>query len=369
MEQRASSLPAGVDLDDEGRWVRAGEVLAFEADPSDLDLARGLGFVVVSQTPLARLGRSIARLRVPRGADLRDALQTIREADPGTAYDYNHIYFQTQMETRAAAAPPQPAGGRAAAGAARTQRIGMVDGAVAVDHPSLRDGRIVQKDFAPGKGKRPNVHGTAVASILAGRDGAGFAGAAPGARLYAASVISEGPEGGLATAEAMVRAFDWLTAENTPVMNVSLAGPPNAILGEAVRRTQNEGALLVAAVGNDGPAAPPLFPAAYLGVVGVTAVGPDGGVYRRAGRGAHVDVAALGVGVRAAEPAGAYAEVTGTSFAAPLVAAWLADRHGRLDPAGAASAAEALLGAARDAGDAGVDPVYGAGVLNFAQGR
>ena len=56
------------------------------------------------------------------------------------------------------------------------------------------------------------------------------------------------------------------------MINVSLVGPRNALLERVVASLVSRGHLIVAAVGNDGPAAPPLYPAAYDGVVGVTAV-------------------------------------------------------------------------------------------------
>ena len=87
---------------------------------------------------------------------------------------------------------------------------------------------------------------------------------------------------------------------------------------------QNQGVVFVAAVGNEGPASGPLYPAAYDGVVGVTAVDGDGKVYRWANRGPFVDIAAEGVNVRIAKPVNQETLQSGTSFAAPLVSAYLA---------------------------------------------
>src|SRR5207248_11432234 len=105
----------------------------------------------------------------------------------------------------------------------------------------------------------------------------------------------------------------------TPVINISLVGPPNAVLAAAVKAAIGRGLLLVAPVGNDGPAAPPLYPAAYPGVVAVTGVDGRRRVLPEAGRAGHVDFAAPGE-VSAAAPGGGYANARGTSFAAPIVA-------------------------------------------------
>ncbi|MCP5762402.1 hypothetical protein NL346_27815, partial [Klebsiella pneumoniae] len=67
--------------------------------------------------------------------------------------------------------------------------------------------------------------------------------------------------------EAIVRALLWLQSEHAAVVNISLVGPPNLILQATVARMTAAGEVLVAPVGNDGPAAPPAYPAAYPGVV------------------------------------------------------------------------------------------------------
>jgi subtilisin family serine protease len=181
--------------------------------------------------------------------------------------------------------------------------------------------------------------------------------------LLAGAVVSQETAGGdLASADAMVKALDWLVAQGAPVINVSMAGPPNQLVEDAVRRTIQRGALVVAAVGNDGPAAPPRYPAAYEGVVGVTAVDARDSVYRRAGRGPHVDMAARGVDVAVAAPGAGYTQKSGTSFAAPQVAAALAKAHRRPDPQRARAALDAVSANVEDRGDNGKDPVYGLGV-------
>ena len=59
--------------------------------------------------------------------------------------------------------------------------------------------------------------------------------------------------------------------DGSKVVTISLVGPRNAVLERAIGAAQRKGVVVVAAVGNDGPAAPPAYPASYDGVVAVTA--------------------------------------------------------------------------------------------------
>jgi subtilisin family serine protease len=164
----------------------------------------------------------------------------------------------------------------------------------------------------------------------------------------------------------VIRGLAWLVQENVPVINISLVGPPNALLQRIVERTTARGHLIVAAVGNDGPSAPPLYPAAYPDVVAVTGVDGTGKALIEAGRGAFVAFAAPGADIDAASLPSGYSPVRGTSFAAPIVASRLALLLERPDRVTAARAVRELAGSALDLGRPGRDPVYGNGCVGCA---
>ena len=170
-------------------------------------------------------------------------------------------------------------------------------------------------------------------------------------------VYGADPAGG--NALAIVRALSWLITRDAKVISISLVGPPDPVLAKAIGVVQARGAVIVAAVGNDGPAAPPSFPASYPGVLAVTGVDGRNRALIEAGRALHLDYAAPGAGMVAANAAGRWVEVRGTSFATPLVAARtpraLADR-GREWQA-------ALDQEEQDLGKKGPDKVYGRGLL------
>ncbi|MBA4748553.1 MAG: S8 family serine peptidase, partial [Sphingopyxis sp.] len=148
-----------------------------------------------------------------------------------------------------------------------------------------------------------------------------------------------------------------------PVINISLSGPRNPVVASAVARITKRGHVIVAAAGNDGPAAPPVFPGAYEGVVGVTAVDGANRVYRYANRGNYIDFSARGVAVSAIDADGALRDATGTSFAAPVIAARLAAQLRKPDAAASQLAIRALEAQARDLGAPGRDPIFGAGLI------
>jgi subtilisin family serine protease len=154
-----------------------------------------------------------------------------------------------------------------------------------------------------------------------------------------------------------------MAKEKVPVVNVSLVGAKSVLLTGRVRAMTARGLLLVAAGGNDGPTAPPHFPAANPDVVGVTAVDGKRRVLPEACRGEQVDFAARGSDLRAAAVGGGFDEMRGTSFATPIVAGLLARSHQVPDPAGAREALAALESSALDIGNNGTDPSYGKGLV------
>lgn len=304
---------AVLEMDDAGNPVRRGEILAIDPAPDLVTRAQAAGFVLLERETLEGLDQTLVLLGAPRGKDIDSALKALRALDPAGRFAPNHVYEPAGGALVAIAAQPAAGDGAAA------MSIGMIDGGVAT-HPALARASIEQRGFAPGA-PRASGHGTAVASLLVGEDGR-FAGAAAGARLLVADVYGGDPAAG--SAQRIARAFGWLATRGARVITISLVGSPNPLIEHAVRAARRRGILVVAAVGNDGPAAPPQYPASYPDVVAVTGVDAKGRALPEAGRASHLDFAAPGAGLAAALPGKGYAEVRGTSFATPLVAARLA---------------------------------------------
>jgi len=239
-------------------------------------------------------------------------------------------------------------------------RIGMIDSEVDVSHPSLDGAHIQTRSFAPEGAEMPDFHGTAIASIIAA-NGSDYVGLAPSAEVFAAAVFEKDRERGeIASTVSLVRALDWLITSGVDVVNISLAGPPNRLLESALSRADERGVMILAAAGNGGPVAQPMYPAAYDSVVAVTAVDSAGQVFRLANRGGYLDIAAPGVSLLHARAGGGYAASSGTSFAVPF-AATAAARLRQVQPG--EDALQLLYDSALDLGPPGRDDIYGYGLL------
>ena len=133
-----------------------------------------------------------------------------------------------------------------------------------------------------------------------------------------------------------------------------------------IQSAQARGIVVVAAVGNEGPASGPLYPAAYEGVIGVTAVNANGVPYRWANRGPYVDIAAEGVNVLVAAPDGGEQRDSGTSLAAPIVSAFLAGWVEDAEFSAVDEAENRLIRAVGWTQDQAKDEAIGYGVLMIA---
>jgi hypothetical protein len=347
---------AALERDPRGEAMVRNELIAFSPTDEALTSAQAGGFEVVRRRTLEGLDETLIILAAPRGMSTRRALQRLRALDPGGTYDFNHVYVESGEAVLSAqisasnVTTTQPG--------AQRPRIGLIDGGVDTAHPVFQD--VVVRQHGCADKPVPSAHGTAVASLIAGRSG-NFHGALPSAELFAADVYCGIATGG--AVDTVADAMAWMARERVPVVNVSLVGPQNSTLAAVVRVLIARGHVVVAAVGNDGPSARPLYPASYPGVVGVTGVDARKRVLIEACRGSQVDFAAPGADMAAAMSAQTFAVVRGTSFAAPIVAGLIASQLAQPDRSGAEQAIAQLTRQAMDLGSRGVDKTYGNGLV------
>lgn len=292
--------PDTIERDSGRQPARRGELLVIDPSPVDLDRAQAAGFAIMEQGTIDGLDLGFARLAVPPGKTLARGERALRRLLPKARITADQLHFGAGAAV-GSAIPAAPRQG------ARRGAVGVIDGGV-------RAGPLVaaQAGFATGA-PTANGHAQAIFSLLAG---------ANAARVYVADVYGSDPAGG--NALAIARALGWMVRQGVPVVSISLVGPRNPLVEKAIGAAQAKGVAIVAAVGNDGAAAPPAYPASYPGVIAVTGVDRNGRALFEAGRAAHLDYAAPGADMTAIGLDGRRIALRGTSFAAPLVAARLA---------------------------------------------
>ncbi len=338
----------GAEHDGEGFAVKQGEVVALDLSPGSLDAADKAGFKVIGKERLEVLDREVIHLTVPEGMSAVEGRTRLRELAPGATVDVVH-YYGLGLTAGDGGKPVRK--GKVSRAFDSPLTVGLIDTSVA-SHPALNGARLIP--WAAGaQAPAPTEHGTAVASLIASQGRP---------TIYSANIFRGPATRPFTSADVIAQALEWMLVQRVPTINMSLAGPRNAMLDQLVRDALARGYLVVAAAGNGGPTAPPAYPAAVPGVIAVTAVDKDRRVYRYANRGPYIMVAAPGVDVVAASSHGGYARFTGTSFATPRIAGWIA--RCRTGGASGAACKQQLRQSARDLGQAGFDPVYGFGLID-----
>ncbi len=354
---------------------RRGEIVTLSLSDADLAVLTARGYRVIEERAVPTVGIVARRLSIPRNRSLEAARAEVRALPSGSDADFNHFYRVAEETQPGACAGPNCVlldliGWSApnSAGCAASATIGIIDTGINPDHPTFATARLEVHTLTPG-GRDPSrtIHGTAVTALLIGDPASRSPGLLPAARVVAVDAFHSEGKDERADAFTLVAAMDLLAAKGIRVVNMSLAGPPNTALERAVAKLAERQIMMVSATGNVGPNAEPAYPAAYPDVVAVTAVDRSGRVYRRAGRGEHVDLAAPGVDIWTAAARQGARPRTGTSFAAPFVTAVAAITLAADPELSAKALKERLIASSRDLGAEGHDVVYGYGLVQAPQ--
>ncbi|MBQ0140034.1 MAG: S8 family serine peptidase [Kurthia sp.] len=216
------------------------------------------------------------------------------------------------------------------------RKIAVLDTGVDVGHEDLAGRVLAGKTFLPGNegGNQTSDqqgHGTFVAGIIAAQanNQKGIAGVVGTAniRILPIKVMDDSGEG---DAFHVAQGIEYAIASGVSVINMSMAGAYNEAVEAAINKAYEAGIVVVAAAGNAGSNADTVFPGALAHVISVGSVDEDGSVYKHNNTGKTVDLVAPGVDIFSTtiddEKTGEsqYTYGTGTSFAAPHVAAVVA---------------------------------------------
>ena len=211
----------------------------------------------------------------------------------------------------------------------RNVRVAQIDTGVELNHPDLEGQLSEAKNFVDDTEYRAEVHGTAVAGIIAAKDnGIGIVGVAPAATLMPLRACwqrSEEVGDALCTSFTLAKAIQYALIHKANVLNLSLAGPRDRLLERLIDKAIEQGVTVIAAI---DPVAPDdSFPATHPNVIAVASAGtPD-----PPGRA----ILAPGDQVLTTMPNASWGFVSGSSFATAQVtgiAALLLERSPGLKP-------------------------------------
>jgi serine protease len=211
-------------------------------------------------------------------------------------------------------------------------------------------------------------HGTHVAGTIAQttNNGVGAAGLAFCASLMPIKVLNKQGFGSTANVAEGIR---FAADQGAQIINLSLGGPiKSGILKDAVDHALSKGVVIVAAAGNSGKKVG--WPAAYPGVVAVSATDDTDKIAWFSSRGPEVAIAAPGVGVTqqticngGRDKCEIFGTFNGTSMASPHVAG-VAAMIESLGVTRGDAVRQALYASARTPAGGGDPKLYGAGILD-----
>ena len=295
-------------------------------------LAQDYSLRVDTDWPMPALGVRCFVMTVPQPLS-PDAIAVALEADTRvesaqpvqrfqvSAYDDPYVPLQSSVRTLRLSELHRVATGKGV-------KVAQIDTGVDWRHPDLAGRVASHRNFVDDSPYRAEVHGTAVAGIIAaqGNNGVGMVGVAPGAMLLALRACwadTRDAQPAACNSFTLAKALQHALSERAQVINLSLTGPRDRLLERLLEVAARRGVVLVGAAGD----ATPGFPAADAHVIAVTA-GPRNGSAPM--------LVAPGTRVLSTVPDAAWGYFSGASFASAHVsgvAAVLLERIPGLTPA------------------------------------
>lgn len=284
-------------------------------------LARANGLSLATDWPLPIVGLDCYVMDVP-AAQHPDAIATQLGRDPRVAWAqpmnvFRPLAHDDPLFSLQPAAREWQLDELHASATGRNVRVAVIDSAVQLDHPDLTGQVAVNMNLIGGRASPGEIHGTAVAGIIAAHadNHLGIAGIAPQASLLALRACWQAaPDETLCDTLSLARALHAAIEQGAQIINLSLGGPPDRLIQQLVEAALARGIGVVAAVNRS--AAGGGFPARIHGVVAVT----DKASAQASG-GALV---APGSDIPTTLPGSRWSMVSGASYAAAHVSGLLA---------------------------------------------
>ena len=241
-------------------------------------------------------------------------------------------------------------------------KVAILDSGIDRRNSNL-DGVQIQEIDLIGGSDMSRGHGTAIASIIAGNE-KGQLGLSPSASLLSIRVLdSQGEGDSFTVAKGIIKAAD----QGAQVINLSLGGSSGGtVLKNAIEYAHQKGAVVVAAVGNEGVEGVS-YPAKFEKVIGVTSVDSNGRQSSFANYGEGVDIAAPGVGVFTAWENEEMVSFSGTSTATAFVSGALAAELSKNPNLSSNQVLDIIYKYSNESEKPGFDQYTGNGILNIGR--
>jgi subtilisin family serine protease len=233
-------------------------------------------------------------------------------------------------------------------------------------HPELVGALLPGQNFTDSPGGASDAtdrqgHGTHVAGTVAADAGSDVEGIAYGVKVMPVKVLGDNGSG---WSDWIANGITWAADNGADVINMSLGGGGySSVMASAIAYARSKNVTVIAAAGNDNVSTP-FYPAAYPGVVAVSAVDETKAKAWFSNYGAYVDIAAPGVDILSTDYTGGFSFKSGTSMASPHVAGVAALVEAAAPGLTPAQVEQALIASASDLGARGRDDVYGYGLVD-----
>lgn len=371
--RRQTNVASGQPPAGETRFVREQVIVRYFLDANQGrmdDVVRRLGLRHLNGRTFGLAGITAHLYQITNGAAVTDVIAAL-ETDPTVASAQpNYLYTLQQSASPSGQSDSQYALAKFSIGEVhavtrgRSVAVAVIDSGIDRTHPELSATAIETIDATDLETIDAHTHGTSIAGIIAAQGA--LIGIAPDVKLVGVRAFTIDKSSGetRSTSWQIARALDLSHKAGARIVNMSFAGARDPLVGESIAGAQSRGLVAIAAAGNDGPGSKPAFPAAYPGVIAVTATDQNDAVYGKANQGDYVQIAAPGVGILAPVPNGGYEISSGTSMAAAHVSGLVALMLSQKGSLSSKQVQDILESTATDLGSPGRDAVFGAGLPN-----
>jgi subtilisin family serine protease len=300
------------------------------------ELSQQNDILATGEFPLASIGVDCLVYKVPDQENLDKVIQQLRADTRVALAQENNVFEGIQSSESESFATISYAPKLIHADAAQSiatgkgVRIAVVDTGAEKGHPDFKDQLLETDNFVDGSeyAFSHDRHGTAVTGVIVAKanDGEGIYGIAPNAEVSVLKACWY-PETSNAKAQcsswSLAKALDAAIKNRARIINLSLAGPQDELLGKLLETAHKRGISVVAATLEKQQQ--PGFPANLSFAIPVISTGPDGKISQTAWL-PHFPgtVAAPGVEILTTVPNDGYDFVSGSSLAAAHVSGIIA---------------------------------------------